>query len=141
MDLVFEDIGVYQEVMDNFFQPEFDAKEALRATSSSPEKCLPTIDEFESQLVKDNPELAKVICELDSVGNKGKKTLIEVLRTSQWGRRYPKFHHKAILYGIYICFILGCSTVLQNMKSDWSSGPMSLLYRAIREKLRLELIA
>ncbi|KAK6749910.1 hypothetical protein RB195_002119 [Necator americanus] len=123
-------------IMCDPFSNDFDASTALeRSPTGGDEDIHGSLEDFERALVAEYPEIAQKICELDlQPGEKSRKQQkrerIERLQlmTASGRELFEKqVKPQKSLVNLY------------TLQSQWSVGPMSLLYRALRESLRIEI--
>ncbi|WKY05135.1 hypothetical protein Q1695_005840 [Nippostrongylus brasiliensis] len=130
--------------MDDPFSEEFDANAVLDRSPDepTPEDVSESVEEFERTLVAEHPELARLICALDRPpGEKSKKqqkrdrvARLQEMTVSGRSLFEPRVQPAAPSQSTP-----SLNDILDTVHNQWSTGPMSLLYRAMKERCRVEI--
>ncbi|KAL6740204.1 hypothetical protein Aduo_013583 [Ancylostoma duodenale] len=128
------------------FSPDFDPIAALQRSPSGDEEDAPgSLDDFEKELVRDLPEVARLICELDKQ-EKQEEQEQQLVEVKEKSKKQQKRDRIARLEGMMkpgrTLFekpqAKGGTVDVDSLHSQWSIGPMSLLHRALKENTRVE---
>ncbi|XGW32055.1 hypothetical protein V3C99_010324 [Haemonchus contortus] len=124
------------QIMSDPFSSDFDADLALEQSSDG--SCggdhYGSIDDFEKALVTKQPEIAQLVCEMDKpAGTKSKKQqkrdrVVRLKEMTTGGRKLFEPRAQPSVR----------QDVCETMHDEWSTGPMSLLYRALKHSHRIE---
>ncbi|EYB92632.1 hypothetical protein Y032_0191g1285 [Ancylostoma ceylanicum] len=125
------------------FSPDFDPVAALQRTPSGDEEDAPgSLDDAERALARDLPEVARLICEIDKQEQQQQRQQPPQKSKKQEKRERLARLEKMCKPGRTLfekpSQLKGGSVDLDSLHSQWSIGPMSLLHRALKENIRVE---